>query len=74
MTVEAVDPTAVFTKGAVGKWLQIIFLVHFVPGLEKAYDQDNFKAFICRFLETVRGKPIIIGIGDQVMPDSLQKR
>lgn len=44
------------------------------PILEKVYDEDDFKEFVSRFLETVRGKPIIIGIGDQVMPNSLLER
>jgi hypothetical protein len=38
------------------------------------YDEDDFKKFVSRFLETVRGKPIITGIGDQVMPNSLLER
>jgi hypothetical protein len=34
----------------------------------------SVKEFLARFLNTVSGKPIIIGIGDQVMPNSLIQR
>jgi hypothetical protein len=32
LTLKAVDPTAMLTQGAVGKWLKVIFLAHIVPG------------------------------------------
>ena len=44
------------------------------PILEESCDEDTFKEFVTRFLNTVGGKPIIIGIGDQVMPNSLIER
>ena len=44
------------------------------PVLEKTYGENAFKKYVNRFLKTVSGKPIIIGIGDQVMPNSLIER
>jgi uroporphyrinogen-III decarboxylase len=44
------------------------------PILEADTGEQNFKTHVKNFLDLIGSKPIIIGIGDQVMPDSLIER
>ena len=44
------------------------------PILEADTSEQDFKAHVKNLLDLVGSKPIIIGIGDQVMPDSLIER
>jgi len=36
-TLRAVDSTAMLTQVAVGKWFQVIFMVHIAPGHERLF-------------------------------------
>ena len=37
LTFKAVDPTAMLTQGAAGKWFQVIFLVHIALRHERPF-------------------------------------